>query len=258
MNIFVFDIETIPDVELGRKLLNLHDLDDQQVVQAMELAQVEKSGNAFIKLHAQKICAISCVFRHSDSVKVWSLGEKESSEKELIERFFDGLGKFMPTLVSWNGTGFDLPVIHYRALLHRVKSQVYWETGDFDSNFRWNNYLNRYHNRHLDLMDTLACYQAKAYAPLDQIASMLGFPGKMGMDGSKVWPAVRDGDLDSVRNYCETDVLNTYLVYLRFEEIRGKLSDDEYTDECDLLAAHLEEQNKPHLTEFLNQWRSNE
>lgn len=256
MNIFVFDIETIPDVNLGRKLLELDPkLSDHDVVKAMQVAQLEKSGTDFMRLHCHQIVAISAVFRHRDSIKVWSLGEEDSNEKELIERFYSGIEKFMPTLVSWNGTGFDLPVLHYRALMHGVPSQVYWETGDFDSNFRWNNYLNRYHNRHLDLMDVLASHQPRANAPLDEIATSLGFPGKMGMSGAKVWDAFADGQIKAIRDYCETDVLNTYLVYLRFELIRAKLTPDEYQDELDRLSAYLEEQDKPHFHAFNEAWQ---
>ena len=252
MNIFVFDIETIPDVALGRKLLHLSDeLPDEEVAKAMGLVSKEKTGSDFLRHHLHRVVAISAVFRHRDSLKVWSLGDEASDEKEIIERFFSGINKYKPTLVSWNGSGFDLPVLHYRALMHGVKSDAYWETGDFDSNFRWNNYLNRYHNRHLDLMDTLSGYQARAYAPLDEIALSLGFPGKMGMEGSQVYGAFVRGEIKTIRDYCETDVLNTYLVYLKFELIRDKLTQEEYGEEVDRVKAYLESEGHPHFLAFL-------
>ena len=202
----------------------------------------------------QRIVAISVVLRSSDKFKVWSLGDASAGEKELLERFFDGLDRFTPTLVSWNGGGFDLPVIHYRALLHGVASPRYWDTGGEDPNFKWNNYLSRYHARHTDLMDVLSAYNARAVAPLDQVATLLGLPGKMGMDGSKVWDSYLAGDIAGIRNYCETDVLNTYLVYLRFELIRGHLSPEAYAQECALVRSTLEAEAKPHLREFLDAW----
>ena len=82
-------------------------------------------------------------------------------------------------------------------------------------------------------MDVLAGYQPRAVARLDEIATMLGFPGKMGMDGSKVWDNFQDGDIEGIRNYCETDVLNTYLVYQRFELIRGRINADQYAQSCE-------------------------
>lgn len=254
-NIFVFDIETIPDVDAGRKLLELEDLDDQQVGEAMlTLRRQETGGSEFLPHYLHKIVAISVVLRSKDQVKVWSLGDIDADEAEILERFYSGIEKFTPTMVSWNGSGFDLPVIHYRSLKHGVVGQRYWETGDFDQNFKWNNYLNRYHDRHTDIMDVLAAYQARANAPLDKIATLLGFPGKMGMSGAKVWENYQAGDLQGIRDYCETDVLNTYLVYLRLQLIRGKILPAKYQAECELLQQHLAQADAEHLTAFLNQW----
>lgn len=256
MNIFVFDIETVPDIDSGRKLYDFEGLNDHDVASAMfKLRRQETGSSDFLRLHLQRIVAISAVLRSRDQLKVWSLGEPHSSEKELIERFFSGLDKFTPTLVTWNGGGFDLPVIHYRALLHGVTAPRYWETGDLNGDFRWNNYLNRFHSRHTDLMDVLAGYQSRANAPLDEIAVMLGLPGKMGMSGDKVWEAFQRGEIAAIRNYCETDVLNTYLIYLRFELMRGKLNQEEYNQECQRVREILQAENKPHLLEFLHAWR---
>lgn len=254
MNVLVFDIETIPDTQTGRRLLDLEGLTDEEVAQAMFAKARMDSGRDFVRHHLQKVVAISAVLRMNNTFKVWSLGEMESSEAELIERFFNGIDKFTPILVSWNGSGFDLPVLHYRALLHGICAPTYWEIGESDPYFKWNNYLNRYHVRHVDVMDVLSGYQTKACASLQDIAVMLGFPGKMGMAGDKVWEAYCQNELESIRNYCETDVLNTYLIYLRFELMRGKLSKEKYDLECALVASTLEESGQPHLMEFLNHW----
>ena len=138
----------------------------------------------FLRLHLHRVVAISVVLATRDNVSVWSLGTPDSGEAELVQRFFDGIEKYTPTLVSWNGRGFDLPVLHYRALLHGIQAPRYWETGDEDSSFRWNNYINRFHQRHTDLMDVLAGYEFRGAAPLDEIASMLGFPRENG-DGRR-------------------------------------------------------------------------
>ncbi len=255
MNVFVFDIETVPDVEGGRVLHGLHGLSDKDVAKAMFHLRQQEAGTDFLRLHLQRIVAISAVFRSGDNLKVWSLGDPDADEKELVQRFFDGIERFTPTLVSWNGGGFDLPVLHYRALKHGVVAARYWDSGDDDREFKWNNYLSRYHARHTDLMDVLAGYQPRANAPLDQIATLLGFPGKMGMSGAKVWDHYMAGDIEGIRNYCETDVLNTYLVYLRFELMRGKLMSDAYKAECDQLRDYLKLEDKAHFTEFLEAWK---
>lgn len=255
--ILVFDIETIPDVESGRKLYNLDGLSDEDTAKALFALRRQKTGHDFLPLHLQKIIAISLVLQRGTDIKVWSLGDENTPEAELIQRFFSGLDKHTPTLVSWNGSGFDLPVLHYRALLHRVQAPTYWETGEQQSGFRWNNYLNRYHYRHLDLMDVLGAYQNKAFAPLDDIASMLGFPGKMGMSGAHVWKNYLNGELQDIRNYCETDVLNTYCVYLRFEHMRGTLNQADYSQAHANLHSMLEHSQKPHLVAFLKEIKLN-
>lgn len=256
MNVLVFDIETVPDVEAGRRLHDLEGLSDKEIADVMyHLRRQETGGSDFLRLHMQRIVAISVVLRSRDTVTVWSLGEPGAPEQDLVQRFFDGIERFSPTLVSWNGGGFDLPVLHYRALVHGVTGRRYWDTGDEDREFRWNNYLSRYHARHTDLMDVLSAYQGRAVAPLDQVATLLGFPGKMGMSGALVWESYLNGNIEGIRNYCETDVLNTYLIYLRFELIRGHLSAEEYRGECQLLRDTLAKDNKPHLNEFLQAWR---
>ncbi|MGV6858478.1 MAG: 3'-5' exonuclease [bacterium] len=254
-NTMVFDIETVPDVESGRRLFELHGLNDEDTAKAMAHRQLQKTGTDFMPLHLQKIVAISVVFRSgTDNFKVWTLGDSDAQEAEIITRFFDGIERFSPTIVSWNGSGFDLPVLHYRSMLHGIAAPRYWELGDEDSSFRYNNYINRFHWRHTDLMDVLAGYQMRGRAPLDQIASMMGFPGKMGMSGDKVWATYLKGDIDAIRNYCETDVLNTWLVYLRFALTRGQISAEQFDAECELVQETLDQSGHDHLIEFLHTW----
>ena len=76
--------------------------------------------------------AISAVYRNTqkDQFSVWTLGEETSSEKEIVQNFFDGVDKHTPTLVTWNGSGFDLPVLHYRGLINGVQAPRYWDQGE--------------------------------------------------------------------------------------------------------------------------------
>jgi predicted PolB exonuclease-like 3'-5' exonuclease len=203
--------------------------------------------------------AIACVLRERDGLRVWSLGSAADGEGELVQRFYDGIDKYTPQLVSWNGGGFDLPVLHYRGLVHGVSAPRYWDLGDGDyadsRDFRYNNYIGRYHTRHIDLMDLLALYQPRASAPLDQLARLAGFPGKLGMDGSQVWEAFRAGRLADIRSYCETDVFNTWLVFLRFQRMRGALDGAAYDREIALARATVEKLEGAHWREFLRRWR---
>jgi predicted PolB exonuclease-like 3'-5' exonuclease len=80
----------------------------------------------------------------------------------------------------------------------------------------------------------------------------------MGMSGAKVWDAFHAGDIKGIRDYCETDVLNTWLVYLRFQLIRGVVMDDGYQAELDLVKEYLAREARPHFQEFLQHWQGKE
>lgn len=258
MHCFSFDIETIPDVEFGRRLYRLGDLSDEDVARAMMFHQLQKTGSDFLPLHQHRVVAISVALRSGDSFRLWSLGRPDSDEQELVSRFFDGIERYSPQLVSWNGGGFDLPVLHYRALKLGIQATRYWETGDDDRDFRYNNYLSRYHWRHIDLMDVLTGFQVRGRASLEEASTLLGFPGKLGMSGDKVWECWLDGGIERIRHYCETDVLNTYLVYLRFEHMRGHLSDTALEREYALVRKTLASLAQPHLDEFAAAWAERE
>jgi predicted PolB exonuclease-like 3'-5' exonuclease len=253
--VLVFDIEAVPDTEGLRKIHGLSPhLTPADIAEMAFHSRRQAVGNDFLQLHLQKVVTISCALRDKDDFRVWSLGSALDSEAELIRRFFEGIEKYSPQLVSWNGGGFDLPVLHYRSLVHGIQARRYWDMGEDDRDFKWNNYLSRYHTRHLDLMDILALYQPRANAPLDELAKLMGFPGKLGMDGSQVWHAFQAGEIAAIRNYCETDVVNTYLVFLRFQFMRGLLDNEQYQRECELVRFTLSKSSEPHWQEFLAHW----
>ena len=105
-------------------------------------------------------------------------------------------------------------------------------------------------------MDVLSAFQPRARAPLDDIAVMLGFPGKLGMSGDKVAEVYAAGDLKRIRGYCETDVLNTFLVYLKFERMRDRLDSDGLARELHRVREWLGRQEQSHWVEYLNAWES--
>lgn len=258
-DVLVFDIETIPDVAGLRRLHDLPDeLAEEEVAEYAFQKRRAAVGNDFLPHYLHRVVTISCAFRNAAQFRVFSLSEPDVDEGGIIQRFFDGIERFTPQIVSWNGGGFDLPVLHYRGMLHGVSAPRYWEQGGGDAadarDFKWNNYISRYHSRHLDLMDLLAMYQPRANAPLDELAKLMGFPGKLGMDGSAVWDAYRDGRVTEIRDYCETDVVNTYLVYLRFQVMRGELETGAYVEELALVRSTLEAIDAEHWRAFLGQW----
>jgi 3'-5' exonuclease len=257
--VLVFDIESIPDIA-GLRLLrgDAVDIADPSVYKAWCEERAAEGKTDFMPLHLQRILVISCVFRSAEGLRVHSFVDRDNaSEGKIVQTFFNAVEKHVPQLVSWNGGGFDLPVLHYRALRHGVVANKYWDLGEDDREFKFNNYIGRYHMRHLDLMDLLAMYQPKNNAPLDAMAKLCGFPGKLGMDGSKVYEAFLEGKLEDIRRYCETDVMNTYLLYCRFQKMRGGFTDAEYETEIAYVKETLAglAPVETHWREYLDAWR---
>jgi len=254
--ILAFDLETVPDIDGLRKLRpQWAALDDRALAAQAMSERRERTGSDFLPLHLHRVLAIGCAFRDDSGFRVRSLGSAGDAEPKLIGDFFRLIDRYAPQLVSWNGGGFDLPVLQYRALIHGVPARRYWDQGEDDREARYSNYMNRYHLRHVDLMDVLSRYQGRAAAPLDDVARLAGFAGKLGMDGSQVWDAYCDGQLERIRAYCETDVVNTYLLYCRFRRIRGQLDDSGYAAELALVREALSASGGPAWQDFLAAWQ---
>ena len=259
-NILVFDIETVADVAGYRRLHALKGGSAAEVAQLMASERLADSGTSFLRPHLHRIVAISVLLNEPQrGIRLWSLGDEHSDEAELVRRFFAGIDRFVPNLVSWNGGNFDLPVLHYRAMRHGISARQYFETGEHNPKFRFNNYLSRYHWRHTDLMDVLAFYNNGNAVKLDELAKLCGFPGKLAMDGSAVQERFERGEIEAIRNYCETDVLNTYLLYLRFELLRGNLNQLQYEAQLEQVKSYLRQDGAPdHWHDFLEAWQANE
>jgi predicted PolB exonuclease-like 3'-5' exonuclease len=258
--VLVFDIETIPDIDGLRRLRDSPAGASDDEVLAQEITQRTADGRSdFLPHYLQRVVAISCVFRGAEGLRVHSFVDRMpkgvSEEGRIVQQFFSTIEKKVPQLVSWNGGGFDLPVLHYRGLMNGVVASKYWDFGEDDREFKWNNYISRYHHRHLDLMDLLALYQPRGNAPLDALARLCGLPGKLGMDGSGVHAAWRAGQIEEIRRYCETDVMNTYLLYCRYQKMRGGLTPGEHDAEMALVRSTLAAHDEAHWGEYLAAWR---
>ena len=252
--ILVFDIETIPDCAGIRRIHDLPaDLPDSDVAEvAFQKRRVQSGGASdFLPAHLQRVVVISCVLRNDEGIRIFSIGEPEADEAAAIQRFFDGVDKYAPQLVTWNGRGFDLPVLVNRGLIHGVAAACFWNTDDDN---KYNNYINRFHDRHCDLMDVLSIYGGRG-APLDELARLAGLPGKLGVGGGAVWESWLGGGIEAIRNYCEADTVNTYLLYLRFQLMRCSYTPERYQSELALLRGTLEKRAEPHWGEFLLLWK---
>ena len=247
-----FDIETVPDAAGIRRLYDLpEDLPDHDVGEIAAQKRRVQTGSDFLPVYLHRVVVISCVLRNDEGLRVFSIGEPEANEAAAIRRFFEGIDRYVPQIVSWNGRGFDLPVLVNRGLQHAVGAACFWDTGRDNQDFRFSNYINRFHERHVDLMDLLSLYGGRG-SPLDDVARLSGFPGKIGIRANAVWESYRRGEFAAIRNYCEADCVNTYLLFLRFQLMRCVFDAARYAEEC----AVLEKRAEPHWREFLELWKS--
>ncbi|MHB1543664.1 MAG: 3'-5' exonuclease [Gammaproteobacteria bacterium] len=254
--VLAFDIETIPDIDLGSRLYGLEGLADAEQFEALlQKRRQDASGSEFMPIHLHRVIVIGMVLKTPEGLRCFSLGTGVPTERERIERFFAGLERWIPRLVSWNGTQFDLPVLNYRSLRYGISAARYWETGERHSDFRFNNYLARFHWRHTDLMDVLGGYQAgRNSVRLAEAAQLVGLPGKLGFAGDQVLEQYLKGQLERIDRYCETDALTTYLLFLRLEKMRGRLDSDAFRAASDEVLVWLESQKDPYWHDFLTHW----
>lgn len=255
--ILVFDIETIPDIDGLRKIYDLDsNAKDEEVFSLALRVRREQSLSDFFPPYLQKIVAISLLYRQEESdLHIGTIGHISDEEPILLSKFFKKINESAPILVSWNGNSFDLPVLQHRGLIHGTSAFGYWNV---EGEAKWQNYLNRYQLRHMDLMDILSRYQLSTRAPLSDMAKLCGFPGKLDMDGGDVWKTFQqEKGLQKIRCYCETDVLNTYLLFVRFQLFRGLLTQESYNDEIQLVQSWLRKQDNIHWQQFLEKWQKN-
>lgn len=254
------DIESVPD-EPGIRDLHpewAHLSGEPLVEKYLAFENEGKKENDFgfktmVPIVLQKILVLSLAVRSPERFEVISYAPP-MDEVSILRRFFTGFDQSKPVLVSWNGKGFDAPVLNHRALLHGIPSSLYWEQGERINDFRYDNYQNRYHHRHTDLMDVLSGHQGQAKTKLDVMSKLCGLPGKLGMDGSQVFSAHLACRDDEIRRYCETDVVNTYLLFLRFELCRGRIDRAVYDAELSYVYRVLSEKNVAPWPEYLAAW----
>jgi predicted PolB exonuclease-like 3'-5' exonuclease len=239
-NVIVWDVETVPDL---RGFAAAHGLDGKSDDEVRAVL-----GDKFPKHVYHSIVCIGALVarRDPDRWVVEALGAPhcgERSEKELIASFVGRIADLSPQLVTFNGNSFDLPVLRYRALVNKVAAP----------GLSMRPYFNRYTEDAVDLCDVLSAYTSQGKATLNEICRVMGLPGKPeGMDGSEVAQYHRDGRIQDIANYCESDAVNTYRVWLRYELFRGKLTESELEASEAGLSEYIRARSntKPHLVEF--------
>jgi predicted PolB exonuclease-like 3'-5' exonuclease len=213
--VVVWDLETIPDLVAAARMLDMGNASDAEVREAL--------GTGFPKHPLHKIACIGALIasRQQEGWRIDALGAPhidERSEARLISDFIEKIGELRPQLITFNGHSFDLPVLRYRAMVNRISA----------AGLQVRQYFHRYTEDTLDLCDVLGSYVSGGKVKLDEVSKILGFPGKPdGVEGSRVEEMVRAGKIEEVAHYCETDVLNTYRVWLVYELFRGSITTKE-------------------------------
>jgi predicted PolB exonuclease-like 3'-5' exonuclease len=206
----ILDIETIPDPELPR-------LDDSDKVPPPPFNKIVTLGCMLLDDYLPK--------------KLGCVGEGKS-ESQMLHDLAGWLDRQKPTVVTWNGRGFDMPTITSRALKHGVPMP--WWFRDRNTRYRYSP------DGHFDLMDFLADFGAAKFARLDAYAKLVGFPGKVGVDGSQVQPMVHAGRIAEVNAYCLCDVAQTAAIFLRVELLRGTFDRARYVELANALLAFID------------------
>ena len=259
--ILVFDIETVADTDAARRIYpQLADLNDADTLSALTAIRIQEAGHDFMRLPLQRIVCISALYIKDGQLTLFSLSADKFSEKEILTKFFRAFNdtEKLPQLISWNGSGFDIPVLIYRAMQYDLSAPWLFEEGERIKNMRFDNYVNRFHTRHLDLMDRFSQYGASRREAMDVVASLYGLPGKTNVDGSMVGALVANDNWQTLSIYCESDVLNTWLIYLRWLRLTGKLSSEGFSawqaQTREYLTTVKEENDSIRHHEFLADW----
>ncbi|OTG83197.1 3'-5' exonuclease [Acinetobacter sp. ANC 4558] len=250
--ILIFDIETITDLKSGAHLHQL-DLPAEDLEQALMKLRRQDAGTDFQRIALHEIVCISGLWIDElGAMTLFSFSQENDSEAEILRKFLSIFDKRHPTLVSWNGAQFDLPVILFRTMYHGLAAPSLFDQGEIDTQKRYNNYQNRYHQRHIDLMDVMAMFNGRHFQKLDDIAHLLGFPGKRGETGYHIPAYIRTKQWLKLTSYCEGDVLNTWLIYIRWQLLKGQLSHEDHRLWIQNTINYLKTQ--PQHTDFLNVW----
>ena len=215
-HIIVWDLETIPDISGFAAANDLFEKDPAEVRTEM--------GDKFPKhIYHEIVCIGALIARHeNDQWVIEALGAPhvgDRSEEELIAAFVDRVAELRPQLITFNGSSFDLPVLRYRAMVHKISA----------SGLSSRPYFHRYTDDAIDLCDVLSSFAPGAKASLHELCRVMGLPGKPDdIHGGKVEEYFRDGRIKEIADYCESDVVSTYRVWLRHELFCGRLTKAAY------------------------------
>lgn len=198
----------------------------------------------FAPLHAHKVVVIGYVWIDSN-FNTRKMGARKlrptlDDEADVLKKWNHFMEENKPTLVTWYGRGFDLPVLMLRSFKAGIAMPWYFSEKDY--RYRYSE------TKHADLCDAMGDYGAARGLKLDAVSKLIGLPGKHGsgdggepIDGSQVAEMVSQGKLDLVSDYCVSDVAQTAFVFLRWQLIKGRIGIEIYRTACRTLLATVKE-----------------
>ncbi len=230
--ICIFDCETIPDIDLILQTFETSKESELDIIkEALEQYSQEKN-TTFLPLPYHKVVTLSAVITDEFGrfIKVGDFGEGQDDEESIIRHFFRFVEEKNPKLVSFNGRGFDMPMLLIRAMRYNISFPAWFDQSNPMLNkSKWENYRQRYAEHfHMDLLDSMGSFGAVRNLKLDTLCTMAGIPGKYDVSGDQVLDLYYEGKLDIIKEYCQSDVLNTYWLYLKYELLRGDLTLPDY------------------------------
>ena len=231
MSEVILDIETIPDLEFGKKHMNLEGLSDDDVIRAMTFRFLQSLGPDFPPLNMHKIISASSITVSNENVQICSLSIEHYSEKEMLQSLHQLLDQSSSRLITWNGYAFDIPVLTIRSMIHELSSSD----------------LLLSEEKHLDLKDRLSLGQIDKIQGLDKISKQLGSLGKPLSSGKLVWDLYENKKFKEIIQYCESDVINTYLIYLNYQLFTKEIDLNEKLKKTKLLMSCINDYNPNHV-----------
>lgn len=239
--ICVFDCETVPDVQLIRRIYGF-DGDDLNVAKQAFAMQKEATGSEFLPVMFHKVVAISAVMADEFGKFLRVSTMKGENEREILTKFIDFINKHNPRLVSFNGRGFDLPMILVRAMRYNISFPSFYEVENKElGKGKWDgNYRDRYSGKFsFDLLDHISEFGSVRGLKLDTLCASLNLPGKYDVHGDQVLELYYSDKIDKINEYCESDTLNTYWLFLKYELLRGNLILDDYANSLQIMSEFL-------------------
>jgi len=230
--ICIFDCETIPDIDLILQNFETTGESELEIIKKALLHYQEQKKTTFLPLPYHKLVTLSAVIADEFGrfVKVGDFGEGEDDEENIIRHFFSFVEEKNPKLVSFNGRGFDMPMLLIRAMKYNISFPAWFDQSNPMLNkTKWENYRQRFaEGFHLDLLDSMGSFGAVRNLKLDTLCAMMGIPGKYDVSGDQVLDLYYADKLDLIKEYCQSDVLNTYWLYLKYELLQGDLALPDY------------------------------